>query len=192
MRIGITLNEVVRGYIEQLQLTYEKYQVGESTILLPEEVTDITKLGEYFPIRKEDPVTDSLEAFIYTDCSMEILGSAPIIDPEFMEEFAEFFYDFNLFPNNKVTFISREFNRGINATLFFLAKTNIQTRNIEFIETYKGIWDNYDLIITADPTIIETKPEDKRVIKVEASYNKHLEAKETVSKASDIFKQNLI
>lgn len=192
MRIGITLNEVVRGYIEQLQLTYEKYEVGESTILLPEEITDLSKLTEYFPIRTEEPVTESLDKFIFTDCSMEILGSAPIIDSDFMEEFAEFFYDFNLFPNNKVTFISKEYNRGINATLFFLAKTNIQARNIEFFETYTNIWDDYDLIITADPTIIETKPEDKRVIKVEASYNKHIVALETVTKASDIFKQNLI
>lgn len=187
MRIGITINQVLRDFLEKLQLTYEKYSVGDSPILDIEEIVDITKLKEYFPITNQE-VTQSLDKFIYTDAAMEILGSARIIDMDFMEAYSEFIYDFLLFPENKISFISQEFDRGINATLFFLAKTNIQVRNIEFVDTYKNIWDNYDVIITAEPSIIESKPKDKRVIKVNCPYNKEVIADETVDMVSEAFK----
>jgi hypothetical protein len=59
-----------------------------------------------------------------------------------------------------------------NPQLFFLSKTGCKIENIRFVTDYAKKWDGIDVLITANPKALESKPEGKISIKVNASYNK--------------------
>lgn len=192
MKIGITLNEVIRNYNEQLQLVYEKYNVGDSKILDIEELTNLDDLEKIFPVEREDCGAKTLSELMYTSAAYEISGGAKETDPHFSEIFNEFVFDFYIHKNNSISFISKEFNRSINATLFFLSKTNYNVREIDIPENYKNIWEKYDVIITADPTIIETKPTNKILYKIKTPYNSHLTCENEFDSISSVFKEKFL
>jgi hypothetical protein len=60
------------------------------------------------------------------------------------------------------------------STFFFLSKTGCKIENIRFVTDYAKKWDGIDVLITANPKALESKPEGKISIKVNASYNKNV------------------
>jgi hypothetical protein len=62
------------------------------------------------------------------------------------------------------------------STFFFLSKTGCKIENIRFVTDYAKKWDGIDVLITANPKALESKPEGKISIKVNASYNKNVSA----------------
>lgn len=178
MRIGITTNEVIRNLNEKLFDTYEKYGLGTPTIDKHEEILDIGKLDDYFPMNLVNGEDSNVAKLINTEASFEINGSALETDPNFTEVFNDFAFDFYAYKNNSITFISKEFNRGINATYFFFSKIGLNVRELKMVETYENIWDLYDVIITTEPEILKQDiPNGKKLIKINASYNKEYDVK---------------
>jgi hypothetical protein len=57
------------------------------------------------------------------------------------------------------------------STFFFLSKTGCKIENIRFVTDYAKKWDGIDVLIT-NPKALESKPEGKISIKVNASYKK--------------------
>lgn len=48
------------------------------------------------------------------------------------------------------------------------------------------MWENYDLWITDNKTIIDKCPKEKNVIKFKTNYNNHFEYKNEINKLSEI------
>ena len=63
-------------------------------------------------------------------------------------------------------------NLSIQSTLSFLARFGIRLREIHFPTDSLTMWDKCDIMITANPKLIQNKPEDKVCIKINAPYNK--------------------
>ena len=63
---------------------------------------------------------------------------------------------------------------------FFLSKLSSKVSNIIFVRDYKEKWDHVDILITANPKTLETKPNNKVSIKVINHYNKDCESDYTV------------
>lgn len=82
--------------------------------------------------------------------------------------------------------ISQENKLSKPSTLHFLAKNKCQVGKIAFYSQYTYIWEIYDLIITANPTIIASKPKNKKVIKIETPLNKDLKADKTINKLKEL------
>jgi hypothetical protein len=164
-RIGVTLNEVLRDFLGQLTYTYEKY-IKETDI---EEGT-ITELDlmKYFNFES----VDEMNKFIYDEAALEIFGHADQTDNNLMNKFNMFHMDIKDEEKHEIEIVSREVNKSIPSTLFFLSKLSCRVENIRFVKNYDEYWDGVDVLITANPTALESKPKGKLSIKINASYNK--------------------
>jgi hypothetical protein len=75
----------------------------------------------------------------------------------------------------------------IQSTYFFLSKIGCRVRECYFPTDSLTIWDKCDILITASPKLIEHKPEDKKVIKIEADYNKELNGDDVYKDVCEFF-----
>jgi len=64
------------------------------------------------------------------------------------------------------------------ASLFFYSKYGMEADNIQFYnkKTIKKIWSKFDVIVTANPDLLEIKPKNKISIKINTDYNQNYES----------------
>ena len=163
-KIGITLNEVLRDFIGQLAYTYEKY-IGPFD-LTEDQITNFD-LIEYF---KFDTI-DKMNKFIYDEAALEIFGHADQLHDNIMNSFNNLIMDIEDEEEHEIEIVSREIIKSIPATFFFLSKLSCKIKNIRFVKNYEDYWDGIDVLITANPKALESKPENKISVKINASYN---------------------
>jgi len=164
-RIGVTLNEVLRDFLGQLTYTYEKY-IRETDI--EEDTITEFDLMKYFNFES----VDEMNKFIYDEAALEIFGHADQTDNNLMNKFNMFHMDIKDEEEHEIEIVSREVNKSIPSTLFFLSKLSCRAENIRFVKNYNEYWDGVDVLITANPMALESKPEGKLSIKINTSYNK--------------------
>ena len=126
---------------------------------------------------------DSLDKFLYEDCSLEIFGSADEIEDNVITKLNTF-----ISKNREkltVKIMTRECGRAIPATLFFLSKTGSMCKEIKFINSYEEMWDECDMLVTTFPKVLETKPKNKISIKIERNYNKKIKSNKIIKNLSD-------
>jgi len=169
MKIGITINEVLRDFIGQFAYTYDKYI--ETTGIKEDEVTSFD-LIKHFPF---DSV-DELNKFLYSESSLEIFGHADQLHENVMSLFNAFLKDIEDDEEHEIILISREAIKSIPATLFFLSKLGCRAKHIQWVSQYEDKWNNVDVLVTANPRALESKPSGKISVKVNASYNKDVKA----------------
>ena len=169
MKIGITINEVLRGFISQLAYTYDKY-IGPIDIT-EEDVTDFN-LIEFFNFGS----IDQLNRFIYLEAPLEIFGHADQMSDGLMNHFNNFLMNIKDDGEHQVELVIREVDKSIPATFFFLSKTNCRIDKIRFVTNYLDKWDGIDLLITSNPQTLQAKPSGKISVKVNTPYNKDIVA----------------
>jgi hypothetical protein len=181
MKIGISLNEVLRDFIGQFAYTYNKY-VAETDIT----VKDVTSfdLMEFFKFEN----IDKLNSFLYLEAPLEIFGHADQLYDGLMNHFNEFLMDIEYEGEHEIEIVSREVNKAIPSTLFFLSKTGARPTNIRFVKKYEEKWDNIDVLITANPKTLESKPADKISVKVKTGYNTNVKADYEIDSILDFMK----
>ena len=181
MKIGITINEVLRDFIGQFIYTYNKYI--EETDITHEDVTSFNLL-EHF---KFDD-TNSLNKFIYSEAPLEIFGHADQMTDGLMIHFNTFLTDIYDEEEHEIVLISREVEKSIPSTLFFLSKTGCKATNIKFVTSYADKWNDIDVLITANPQTLEAKPTGKISIKVNTPYNKNTTSDYQIDSILDFIK----
>ena len=88
--------------------------------------------------------------------------------------------------------ISKELNNSKPSTLFFLSKLSGKFNNIKFVREYENKWDYVDVLITANPYTLESKPQGKVSIKVINDYNKNSESDYTIIDLKEILDDKTI
>jgi len=175
MKIGITIDGVIRDFITKFELVYDKYfPVEEEDI--PKRSIDSLDLLEYFTFSGG---TSELNKFMYVDAALEIFGHAnekKLNSVEHLNQLHNLLEDMGHTP----IVISKELNNSKPATLFFLSKLSAKINNIIFIREYDKKWDHVDILITANPITLNTKPVGKVSIKVINKYNKNVKADYTI------------
>ena len=169
MKIGITINEVLRDFIGQFAYTYDKY-IAE-TGLKEDEITSFD-LEKHFPFYS----VDELNKFLYSESSLEIFGHADQLHENVMSLFNAFLMDIEDEEEHEIILISREAIKSIPATLFFLSKLGCRAKSYRWVSQYEDKWDDVDVLVTANPRALESKPNGKISVKVNASYNKDVKA----------------
>ena len=172
MKIGITIDGVIRDFITKFELVYDKYYpvIDEETgdnITIEREIKDLDLL-KYF---KFSGGTQELNTFLYVDAALEIFGHAGEVKLNSIEHLNQLH---NLIEDlgHTPVIISKELNNSKPATLFFLSKFSSKINNIIFVRDYDDKWDQVDILITASPQTLSTKPSGKISIKVINTYNK--------------------
>ena len=181
MVIGITLNEVLREFTPRFEYVYNKY-IDE----VEYDSDDIKSLNllDYF---KFDSV-DELNKFLYIEAALEVFGHAEPMYDNIMKHFNLFLNDIKDDEEHQIKIISREILKSKPATLFFLSKLSCEADDITFVQNHEDKWDYVDVLITANPKALETKPAGKISVKINASYNKNSDADFELDSIVDFFK----
>ena len=168
MKIGITLNEVIRDFAGKFQSTYNRYVASSEK----EEIEGLLTSAELLDIEGiKFQNMEQLNNFMYIHAPLEIFGHADQLHEHVNAKVNEFLTDIEDDEEHEVTLICVEHGRSIPATLFFLSKTGLKFRNIKFVKKEKEIWENVDVLITANPRVLDMKPEEKKSIKIKYPYN---------------------
>jgi hypothetical protein len=205
-RIGIEINGVLRDTIEKFKQVYEKhlidgYQnefIGQTYKLdmsgntkeevSPEpfkyeiisNVTSLDLMKHFLFQNKEE-----LYSFMYEEYTMELFGHAPSSEMNTFNMLNELYYD--LRDDYELLIVSDEIGKSKPASLFFLSKFGCLLEKIVFYSeiTKTQMWNQVDILITANPELILNKPNDKTVVKFVREYNENIECEFKISTLSD-------
>ena len=193
-RIGIEINGVLRDTIGKFTQLYEKHMVEEKEgdsktfdidisgntkeLLSSEEfeykiLSDVTSLNliEHFRFNDEN----ELYKFTYEDFAMQIFGHAGSTETFTFNDLNEIYQKYR--DTNELLIVSDEMGKSKPASLFFLSKFGCQLEKIKFYSnlTINSMWNEIDILLTANPTLLLEKPKDKIVVKYNTNYNKNVD-----------------
>ena len=182
MTICIDINEVVRDYLRAFTKQYNKV-VDPYFDIEYDDINDFN-LMNIFPFLDEEgnPNPAAFNSFRFEDCAFEIYSRADLMErnlPACLNLWINgTLRNFDEDKNPEVILFSPfELNLSIPSTLGFLARVGMRFRNIEFPIDSTKMWDKCDIMITANPDLINMTPEGKYSFKINAPYNQ--EAKGT-------------
>lgn len=203
MRIGIEINGVLRDTLDKIQKTYQKYMIDKVDGI--EDLSDfkyemfipITSLNllEHFKFQDQE----ELYSFLYEEFPMEIFGHAQSTEYNTFNDLNEFYLKFR--DEHEIIIVSDEIGKSKPASLFFLSKFGCQIEKIKFYNniTINSIWDEVDILLTANPELLLNYPKEKTVIKFNRNYNETIESnysiesiKELGDKIDNIWKQTCL
>ena len=188
MIVGITIDGVVRDFITKFESVYDKYypvEEGDETEEqeeIKERVIDTLNLLEHFDFKGGE---EELNKLLYVDASLEIFGHAGEVKLNSVEHLNQLHNIIEDMGHTPVV-LSKELNNSKPATLFFLSKLSAKVNNIIFVRDYDKKWDHVDVLITANPTTLNCKPNDKISIKVINHYNKNCDSDYTIVDLKEI------
>jgi hypothetical protein len=188
MIVGITIDGVVRDFITKFESVYDKYypvEEGDETEEqeeVKERVIDTLDLLEHFHFKEGE---EELNKLLYVDASLEIFGHAGEVKLNSVEHLNQLHNIIEDMGHTPIV-ISKELNNSKPATLFFLSKLSTKVNNIVFVRDYDKKWEYVDVLITANPTTLNSKPNDKISIKVINHYNKNCNSDYTIVDLKEI------
>lgn len=172
--IAIDLNDVIRDWSGQFLYVYRKY-VDNSFSKTEEEIDDFNFMNVF-------PFNDKMDydLFRYETYPYELYGRAPFRDKKLKVILNEWLqntlrdFDKENIPD-VIYFSPFEIGLTIQASMAFLSAIAARAREYYFPINSLSIWDRADIVITANPNIIEAKPKGKIAIKIEMPYNKDVQ-----------------
>jgi hypothetical protein len=196
-KIGIEVNGVLRDTIGKFKQLYEKHMIDEKTdddivsyeidesgntsqvlqqeVFNYEIISDVTSLDltNHFRFKNEE----ELYSFMYEDFAMQIFGHAGSTETFTFNDLNEFYLKYR--DEYEILIVSDEVGKSKPATLFFLSKFGCLIEKIKFYSksTIQTMWDEVDILLTANPDYITNTPEGKTIVKYKTEYNKNIETK---------------
>jgi len=193
-RIGIEINGVLRDTIGKFTQLYKKHMIeekedesktyeldmsGNTEELVPKEdfeykiLSDVTSLNlmNHFSFNDDN----ELYSFMYEDFAMQIFGHAGSTETFTFNDLNEIYLKYR--DNNELLIVSDEMGKSKPASLFFLSKFGCLLEKVKFYSntTKNSMWNEIDVLLTANPDLILEKPKDKIVIKYNTIYNKNVD-----------------
>jgi hypothetical protein len=107
---------------------------------------------------------------------MQIFGHAGSSETFTFNDLNEIYLKYR--DNNELLIVSDEMVKSKPASLFFLSKFGCLLEKIKFYSnsTINSMWDEVDILLTANPNLLLDKPKDKIVVKYSTNYNKNIKA----------------
>jgi hypothetical protein len=117
------------------------------------------------------PNNEDLFDFFYIDFAMEIFGNSQSKTKDSFKILNDLYK--NLRDDNEISIISDEIEKSKPATLFFLSKNGCLIERINFFSTVtiEKLWEEYDVIVTANPNILDNSKNNTIIIKYNTTYN---------------------
>ena len=190
MRIGIEINGVLRNTIGKIEQTYQKYLIDKTDgieneesfeygIILP---VDSLVMKDHFKFQNDE----ELFSFLYEEFPMEIFGHSQSSEYSTFNDLNEVYV--NLRDNHDLIIVSDEIGKSKPASLFFISKFGCQLEKIKFYSNYtiNSMWNEIDLLLTANPALLLEHPSDKILIKYETDYNKNINTSHTIKSLKEL------
>ena len=192
MRIGIEMNGVLRDTILKFRQLYEKFNIDLAPEL-EENEEPVFKYEVIEPIDSLDllnhftfPSKDEFYSFMYEEHPMEIFGHSPSVEMSTMNDLNEFYYEMR--DNHDILIVSDEIGKSKPASLFFLSKFGCLIEKVKFYSesTIDSMWNEIDVLLTANPNLLLNCPKDKKVIKFETEYNKQVDSELSITTLKEL------
>jgi len=184
MRIGIEINGVLRNTIGKIEQTYQKFLIDKTDGIENEESfeysmtlpVDSLSLKDHFKFQNDE----ELFSFLYEEFPMEIFGHSQSSEYSTFNDLNEVYL--NLRDNHDLVIVSDEIGKSKPASLFFISKFGCQLEKIKFYSNYtiNSMWEEIDLLLTANPALLLEHPSDKILIKYETDYNKNIKTSHSI------------
>lgn len=171
MKIAIDLNDVVRDYSNNFVRYYiEGY---DHEFDLSEFEFWSNDMSIVFPFKSKQ----SYYNFVYNDFAFELYGKCGTCTKNISSELNDWtektIKELDIDEDIEVMFVSSmEYGLSIGNTYFFLSKLGTKIREAYFPTDSLTIWDKCDVLITANPKLLDAKPDGKISVKIKADYNK--------------------
>ena len=188
MVIAIDINDIIRNTTEQFRRIYCK-EIDNNFAIDDEDITT-NILSDIFPFETKKDYNQ----FRYIDYVFELFGRAEPCSDLVTTVFTDWTnntlqnLDDEEIPKSIILFSPYEKNLSIQATLNFLSVNRIREREYYFPTDSMTIYDKADIVITANPRLIENVPSDKFVIKINKPYNKDIESKFSFDTLEDVIR----
>jgi FMN phosphatase YigB (HAD superfamily) len=123
---------------------------------------------------------------MYEEYCMELFGHAPSIEMSTFYDLNDVYH--NLRQNVDFLLVSDEIGKSKPATLFFLSKFGCELEKIVFYSniTINSLWDEFDVLLTANPNLLLNHPKDKKVIKFSTDYNKDINKYDSITSLKEL------
>lgn len=216
-KIGIEINGVLRDTIGKFKQLYEKNLLDLNEFVSTDKTYELTFSGDtedFIDINEtvikdnfnyeiindvtsldllkhfSFPSKEDLYSFMYEEYTMELFGHAPSTEMSTFNILNDLYYE--LRDEYDLLIVSDEIGKSKPSSLFFLSKFGCLIEKVLFYSeiTKNNMWNDVDVLLTANPTLLLEKPKDKIVVKFTTNYNKHIESEYEVSSLSE-FKKTL-
>jgi len=209
-RIGIDVNGVLRDTILKFDSVYQKNLIekndeeflgqtfeldmsGNTSLINSEEedfnyekISEVTTLDlrKHYSFKSDE----ELFSFLYEEFAMEIFGHSPSTEMTSFNMLNDLYFE--LRDEYELMIVSNEIGKSKPSTLFFLSKFGCLLEKILFFSelTKNNMWDNVDILLTANPELLLEKPKGKIVVKYNTDYNKQIESKYEITSISEFSK----
>jgi hypothetical protein len=187
MEIYVSIDGVLRNTIQKFDYHYNDYY------LLSESEDNNFEYGKNGNVQNDNLLNyykfqskEEFENFLFIEFPVEIFGLAGISYSNAFTELNKLIYENK--DHNFYLIGLDELGKSKPATLFFLSKNGCLCNNIKFInsDTIDNEWNNCDVWITDNKTIIDKCPENKLSIKFNTNYNNFFDHKNKVNKINEI------
>jgi len=211
MKIAFDLNGVIRDVFLKTEQVYTKFYLEEKDDEVVSEYNEDTEkweenssedsfeYGLNLPVTSMDLINyfkfetpEDLYNFFYVDFPMNIFGHSPSISGNTFNILNDLYVDYR--DNNEIYIISDEIGKSKPATLFFLSKYGCLIENIKFYSksTLGDTFSEFDVIITSNPDFLSKEDNNKKIIKINTTYNQEYDADfilDDISEVNDILKK---
>ncbi len=186
------MNGVLRDTLLKFRQLYEKFNIdlmpeleeGQEPVFKYEVIEPIDSLDllKHFTF----PSKDEFYSFMYEEHPMEIFGHSPSVEMSTMNDLNEFYYEMR--DNHDILIVSDEIGKSKPASLFFLSKFGCLVEKVKFYSesTIDSMWSEIDVLLTANPNLLLNYPKDKKIIKFETEYNKHIDSELTITTLKEL------
>jgi hypothetical protein len=206
MRIAIDVNGVLRDTIGKFKNLYEKHLI-ESYQDIPSQTytidlsgnTELETISEPFEHKILSPITsltlnehfafqseEEYYSFMYEEYCMELFGHAPSTEMTTFNDLNEIYVEHR--KELDFMILSDEIGKSKPATLFFLSKFGCELEKVIFYSnfTINSIWNEFDVLLTANPNLLLNHPTNKILIKFETEYNTDINKDYSINSIKDL------
>jgi len=190
MRIGVEINGVLRNTLGKVEQTYQKFMIDKTEGI---EIDDdfiyeikkpITSLSiqNHFTFKDEE----ELYSFLYEEFPMEIFGHSQSTEYSTFNDLNEIYV--KLRNDHDFIIVSDEIGKSKPASLFFLSKFGCEFEKVKFYSntTINSMWNEIDVLLTANPALLLEHPLDKVLIKYNTEYNNEIITKYEINKIKEL------
>lgn len=208
MRIGIDINGVLRDTVGKFEQLYEKHLIEKNEDVFLGHTYKIDMSGnteiiespdETFEYKKVSEVSsldltkhflfknnEELFSFMYEEYAMELFGHAPSTEMTTFNILNDLYFEFR--EENELLIVSNEIGKSKPSSLFFLSKFGCLLEKVVFFSeiTKNNMWNQIDILLTANPDLLLEKPTNKLVVKYNTNYNKQIESDYEINSLSEL------
>ena len=175
LTIGVELNHVVRNINKQLLKYYQKEFDPSMDIEDLDDRVDVIEKYMKFESKKQK------NDFIYIDYPYEIFGCANTSEKKLAVKITNWLTDISNIEEEDIRIVFYSLNEEaltIQSTFFFLSKIGTRVRKIFFPKKVSEIWDECDVVITANPDVLKEEiPGFGKVVLINREFNSDVKDK---------------